>query len=246
MPTYIVTVAYDGTDFYGWQSQPDRVTVIRTLTRTFYGVFKKRIHITGASRTDAGVHALGQIASFSTDLLLDPTVMARVWNSALPSSILIRKIRRQEEPFAPRAGVSQKIYYYHFFLKRPSPFIARYGHFISHQLDLEKLSRCLNIFKGTHDFRSFCTGYEKENTVRVIDHISLSALDRYGCYRITIKGAGFLRYMIRRIVGACFDVTARAELTEEALLCSLAQKNPIQKYRTAPANGLMLVAIRYK
>ena len=130
MITYKIVIAYDGTDFYGWQIQPDRLSVTNVLVNTFFTVFGRSIKITGASRTDAGVHALGQVASFSTDLNIDPKRMAHAWTGLLPTSILIRKIEVVKQTFNPRAFVKQKTYYYHFFLRRPLPFIYPYGYFI--------------------------------------------------------------------------------------------------------------------
>ena len=217
-----MVIAYDGTDFFGWQIQADRLSVTNVLVNTFFTVFRRSIKITGASRTDSGVHALGQVAAFATDLEIEPQRMAHAWNSMLPTSIRIRKIEVAKQDFHPRALVRQKTYYYHFFLKRPLPPMAPYGH-----------------------FRSFCTGDEQETTVRTIDSISLIYLKNYRCYRITIKGPGFLRYMIRRIVGACFDIACDINGSPDMLLKALDEKNPQQNYNTAPAKGLMLAAIRY-
>ena len=245
MITYKMVIAYDGTDFFGWQIQADRLSVTNVLVNTFFTVFRRSIKITGASRTDSGVHALGQVAAFATDLEIEPQRMAHAWNSMLPTSIRIRKIEIAKQDFHPRALVRQKTYYSHFFLKRPLPPMAPYGHVISGILDRKKLAACLSVFSGTHDFRSFCTGDEQETTVRTIDSISLIYLKNYRCYRITIKGPGFLRYMIRRIVGACFDIACDINGSPDMLLKALDEKNPQQNYNTAPAKGLMLAAIRY-
>ena len=245
MITYKIVLAYDGTDFHGWQIQPDHPSVTSVLVNTFFTVFRRSIKITGASRTDSGVHALGQVASFTTDLVIDPQRMAHAWNSMLPASIRIRKVEVAKQVFHPRALVRQKTYYYHFFLKHPLPHINRYGYYITKPVDLEKLASCLAVFKGTHDFRSFCTGNEQESTIRTIDSIALIYLKNYRCYRITIKGPGFLRYMIRRIVGACFDIATDTAFSPARLIQSLEEKNPQQNYKTAPACGLILATIRY-
>jgi len=243
---YKMVIAYDGTGYYGWQIQPRHVTITRVLVDTFYRVFGKHIKITGASRTDAGVHALGQIASFATDLYIDPIIMARAWNGLLPVSIMIRKISCIQQAYNPRARVQEKVYYYHFFLRRPLPFASPYGYFVQTSVSLSKLTSCLALFQGTHDFRSFCSGYEKENTIRTIHSISLIYLQNYRCYRIIFKGPGFLKYMIRRIIGACLHVAATDTLSEAVLMAALKQKNPLQKYKTAPAHGLMLASVRYQ
>ncbi len=246
MKKYKIIIAYDGTDYYGWQVQVGHQTVTGVLQDTFKQVFAKEIQIAGASRTDAGVHALGQTAVFTTDLALDPEHLRFAWQNILPESILIRTITEVPLAWNPRHNVSQKIYQYHFFQERPLPFVARYGWHYRYPVDLEKLKQAFAIFIGTHDFRSFCTGDEYENTVRTIDAISVEYLARFKTYRIMVKGPGFLRYMIRRIVGACLEVASRDTLTIDDLKKALDEKNPSQLLPTAPAKGLLLYKIVYK
>jgi tRNA pseudouridine38-40 synthase len=255
MITYSITVSYDGTDYYGWQIQPDRLTVNQVLVDAFKSVFNRAIKITGASRTDAGVHALGQVASFETDLILDPATLKRAWNGALPPSVFIRSVRLSESLFNPRFNVEQKTYYYHFSSKRLLPIAARYCMHVRMAINYEKLNKALAVFVGTHDFRSFCTAeeqgsqeqgsQEQGSTVRRIDSITLSYLSQFRCYRITVKGPGFLKYMLRRIIGACIEVATLPDLSPEDLVQALAEKNPHQQFTKAPAHGLMLAAIRY-
>ena len=124
--------------------------------------------------------------------------------------------------------------------------MQKYGWWVTTKPDLEKLKRCLQVFVGTHDFRSFCTGDEQENTVRTIDSITLEYIKEYQAYRIAVSGPGFLRYMIRRIVGACMAVAMRKDLDIQLLRDVLAEKNPRQTLINAPAQGLMLRKISYK
>ncbi len=245
MPKYKLIIAYDGTDYFGWQIQAGHTTVTGVLQDTFKQVFGKDIHIAGASRTDAGVHALGQTAVFDTDLNLDPADLRNAWQNSLPEAILLREITSVPPDWNPRHKVKQKTYYYHFFQERPLPFAARYGWHYRYPVSLEKLNQCLNIFVGTHDFRSFCTGDDMESTVRTIDAVGVEFLNTFNAYRITIKGPGFLRYMIRRIVGACLEVASRDTMTIDDLKIALEQKNPLQLLPTAPAKGLMLHDIMY-
>lgn len=243
---YKIIVSYDGTGFSGWQYQPHAPSVAQTLQDTFKALFGAPIKILGASRTDAGVHALGQVAIFSTDLILDPMRMQKAWNDALPISIMIRALEPAPIDFHPMYRVKEKIYKYHFFLKRPLPFIAPYGWFFRYPLDSAKLERSLDLFVGTHDFRSFCTGTDMgENTVRTIQTIRLEHYKRYGIWALEFKGPGFMRHMIRRIVGACMQVASKQELTIDYLQEVLAQKDPRQELLNAPAQGLCLYRIRY-
>ncbi|MBA3954057.1 tRNA pseudouridine(38-40) synthase TruA [Candidatus Dependentiae bacterium] len=244
--TYKIIVAYDGTNYCGWQRQPQVSTVVGVLEQRFQAVFKTEIALLGASRTDAGVHALGQVARFRTTLSIGIEQLKNAWNNVLPADIIIRELTQVEDTFNPQHNVAQKTYYYHFFQRRPLPFVYRYGAYYKPTIDLEKLTECLNVFVGTHDFRSFCTGQDKENTIRTIHSITVNSFKKYGFYRITIKGPGFLRYMIRRIVGACLDSACTPELTKEHLITALAEKNPSQKFDTAPARGLILRKIVYK
>lgn len=243
---YKIIVSYDGTDFSGWQIQPHAPSVAQALQKAFARVFGCTIKMLGASRTDAGVHAVGQVAVFSTDLTLDAKRMLNAWNDALPASIVIRDLRHVPDDFHPMYGVEEKTYWYHFFLKRPLPFVERYGWYFRHPVDFEKLEQALQIFVGTHDFRSFCTGTEMgENTVRTINSIRLVYIKKFGAWRIECKGPGFMRHMIRRIVGACMQAGAKEGISLAYLQDVLAQKDPKQVLFNAPAKGLCLYKIKY-
>jgi len=243
---YRLLIAYEGTNYCGWQYQPNKPTIVGTLKDVFAEVFKKDVYILGASRTDAGVHALGQVALVTASLNLDPEILRRAWNGRLPSSISIRALEYAPKEFYPFAHVYEKTYYYHFFTKRPLPFIARYGALGPYRFDYGRLQEALSVFIGTHDFRSFCASGEIENTVRTITHISLEHIKRYDIYRITVKGPGFLRYMIRRIVGASLEYASDPDCLISELTDALQACNPQQKFLTAPPQGLMLRKIQYK
>lgn len=245
MQKYKLVVAYDGTDFHGWQFQPHEITVAGILQERFFQVFNKEIKIVGASRTDSGVHALGQVAQFSSDFNIDTKMLKRAWNNLLPISILIKDIVIVDQDFHPQGNVKEKTYFYHFFTSRPVPFYARYGLFYKISLDMQKLKESLKIFIGEHDFRSFCTGYDQETTVRTINSIALDFIEEYSVYRITVKGPGFLRYMIRRIVGACLEVASHKNKSIDLLTRALEEKNPQQPLPTAPSRGLLLYNIEY-
>ena len=244
MIRYKIIISYDGTDFAGWQVQPNGKGIANVLQDRFAAVFNEKIKLVGASRTDAGVHARGQVAIFSTNLSLDHKVIKRAWNDALPPSIVIQSLEETPSDFHPRYGVKQKTYHYHFFLERPSPFVERYGWFFTHDIDTEKLNNALALFVGEHDFRSFCTGDEMDTTIRSIDEISVEFNEKLGAHRITFKARGFLRYMIRRIVGACMEVASK-DVPITILTEALEKKDPKQNLHNAPAKGLCLESIRY-
>lgn len=245
MQKYTIVVAYDGTAYHGWQTQKEFVTVAGTLERVYEEVFHQSVTLYGASRTDAEVHSLGQVAHFSTDIKITPQDFLRAWQAHLPRDIVIRSLVPVADDFHARFNVRQKTYYYHFFTKRPLPLVARYGFYQRSEIDFEKLQTCLQIFVGEHDFRSFCTGDDYENTVRTIDSIQLIYDKKFQVYRIVVRGPGFLRYMIRRIVGASLHVACTPDLTPQLLRDVLAEKNPLQKLPTAPGHGLLLRRIVY-
>jgi tRNA pseudouridine38-40 synthase len=242
---YQLTIAYDGTDYHGWQIQPHCSTITQVLQDRFRQVFNKDCSIVGASRTDAGVHALGQVALLQTELELEPGRICKVFNDHLPLDIMVRKLETASNTFHPQANVQQKTYYYHFFLERPLPFIARYGYYYYAQINISKLQESLQLFTGTHDFRSFCTGDEMLSTIRTVDSVNLYFFKRYNTYRIEIKAQSFLRYMIRRVVGAALYTASRYKFSVESLQAAMQAKNPEQLFPTAPARGLMLYKIVY-
>lgn len=244
MHVYKIIIAYDGTAYHGWQVQPQDITIAGMLENRFKDVFKIPIKLIGASRTDAGVHALGQVASFSLDPQIEAESLTWAWNNALPRDILIRSLEEVSSDFHPQRSVAEKTYHYYFFDKRPLPFLSRYGYYQG-TFDRTQLIEGLQVFVGTHDFRSFCTGYEQESTIRTINCIELQYFKRYGVYRISVKGPGFLRYMIRRIVGACLDVASSPYKSINDLQIALDAKNPQQNLFVAPAHGLVLHSIHY-
>jgi len=246
MNQYRLIIAYDGTKYYGWQAQKDLPAITSILRKTFVKVFKCDAFIRGVSRTDAGVHALGQVVSVKTQLDIPVEKLIFGWSNRLPDDIVIRSGERVELDHSIYDNVIQKTYYYHFFTQRPLPMIKRYGWYTG-PVDLEKLQSALQVFVGTHDFASFrSTEDERIDTVRTIDSITLEHYRRFGVYRISVHGKSFLRHMIRRIVGAAIAVASRKELDNSVLVQALSEKNPHQQLFTAPPEGLLLYKVRYK
>ena len=247
---YKAVVAYDGTDYSGWQIQiGGNVTVASVLNDTFYKVFLKRINITGSSRTDAGVHALGQVCHFAVDLDLDPEILRVAWSYRLPPGIFIRSVEKIPEYFNPRLHVDYKIYYYHIFLAKPLPMISRYGwicNFIR-AVDLEKFSKSLALYQGTHDFRSFCKmdPTDTRSTVRTVYSTKLDVIKKFNALRVTIVGKSFLQYQIRRMVGYAIDIGRRKEYPFDFIKSILDTPNPQQPLVKAESSGLMLRKIVY-
>jgi tRNA pseudouridine38-40 synthase len=248
---YRLVVSYDGTAYRGWQRQPHESTVVGVLEDAYRRVFNRPISIVGASRTDAGVHAMGQVAAATLDLDIEPARLLRAWQAVLPGDIYIRRLDRVDDSFHPQRSVVSKRYVYYFSTIRPLPHLARYVAYHHMPVDLDRLQRAADIFVGSHDFRSFCTGNDRgDDTVRRIDSIRVRYHARWGIFSLEFQGPGFLRYMIRRITGAVLQVVSDDILksTDEAvarLQQALHECHPAQQLVTAPAHGLVLHKIRY-
>lgn len=248
LQTYRMTIAYDGTDFQGWQHQPHHLTISDCLEKTYERIFQEPISIIGASRTDSGVHALGQVAQFRTASPWSEDAMLRAWNQGLPNSIVIRNIVKTNDSFHPCFDVLQKTYFYTLFLQKPLPFFARFGwhyHFID-RVDLEKFYAGLQLYLGEHDFASFCKQGQEKSTIRSIDSITMKKISRWGALLITIKGKSFLHFQIRRMIGYALDVARRPELPVNYLKSILDNPNPQQTLLKADGSGLCLRKVVYK
>lgn len=247
---YKIVISYDGTDFHGWQKQPIAVTIQSQLKNSFEAAFNCKAAILGASRTDAGVHALGQIARVRTTLSLSTDKILEVWNRVLPQSIVIRNVSIANKDFHPLYNVIQKTYYYHLFLKQPLPFIARFGWYFKFidYVDFEKFERALALYIGKHDFASFCKqdkGKERP-TIREIYKINIKKISKFNILHIEITGKSFLRFQIRRMIGYALDIARRKDLSLSYLQNILDNPNPNQSLTKAAGSGLCLKKIIYK
>ena len=249
MQAFKIIISYDGTDFHGWQMQSKDESITSCLQKTFKNVFGQSISLLGASRTDSGVHALGQVAKFKANIDIDEQIILKAWNASLPKSILIRQIEKISNNFHPQRNVLQKTYYYNLFLKQPLPFIARYGWLYGfiHKVDFEKFNSALQVYVGEHDFGSFCKIEEEGiSSVRTIDSININTLSKFGALQVVVKGKSFLRFQIRRMIGYALDVARRPELNVDYLKNILKNPNPQQNLVKADACGLCLRKIIYK
>ena len=242
---YKIIVAYDGTDYSGWIQQPTEPSIVQALQDAFARVFAKKICLLGASKTDAGVHAMGQVAVFKADLPIDPDKMKWAWNNALPESITIRSLQ-EDAQFNPHKNVIDKTYYYHIFAQRPLPFWARYGVQLYGKVDWKLFEQALKLFEGTHNFRAFYTGDDRKDTIRTIKKINFEYIKRYNVYRISVVGKAFLRHMVRRMMGAALAAAQRESITINDVKHALDSGIMNCELPTAPAKGLMLYRIKYE
>lgn len=244
MKRYKLVIAYDGTDYCGWQAQPRTKTVAGTLQDAIKRVFGNQIVIIGASRTDSGVHAQGQIATCFADFPASPELIMHAWNNQLPPAIYIRSLEIVADNHSIFAHIAYKTYHYRLFFTRPCPFQTRYGWRVPRRINTTLLANALQVFVGTHDFRSFSTGDDRgDDTIRHIDSITMH-YEPNGVL-IVVKGQKFLHHMVRRIVGAAGDVASRSDFSVNCLMRILQEKNPRQRLTNAPAQGLTLESITY-
>lgn len=240
-----MVVSYDGTDYCGWQIQPNGITIEEILNKKLKKLTGEDIHVIGASRTDSGVHALGNVAVFDTDSPIPPERMAYALNQKLPADIVIVKSEEVPPDWHPRYQEQiSKTYEYHIYNARiPDPLKRRYSTFVSFPLDVGKMRGGAAYLEGEHDFASFCNVRTNvEDTVRTIDEIVIENAGSDLTIRIT--GNGFLYNMVRIIAGTLIRV-GRGFYTPEKVKEILDAKERTEAGVTAPPEGLTLVKIEY-
>lgn len=239
-----LTIAYDGTNYCGWQVQPNGITVEEVINKALCRLTGEEIAVIGASRTDSGVHALGNVAVFDSATSIPPERIAMALNQRLPDDIVIVKSEEVSPDFHPRYCDCEKTYEYHIINTRtPIPTKRLTNYFVSYDLDVEKMQQAAEYLVGEHDFVSFCNvRTQVEDTVRTVSE--LEVLRSGEEITIRISGNGFLYNMVRIIVGTLVRV-GRGFYTPEKVKEILEAKDRKVAGVTAPAQGLMLVEIRY-
>ena len=249
----LLLIAYDGTSYAGWQRQDNAVAIEGIIEDALKELTHEDIDIIGASRTDAGVHAYGNVAVFDTESTIPSEKFAASLNSKLPEDIRIMESEEVEADFHPRYAESEKTYQYHILnTDIPLPTMSRYGHHIYGKLDIDKMRAASSCLIGEHDFTTFCAaGSQVKKKVQTIYSIDISENSLYGddteydrdiCIRIT--GNGFLYNMVRIIAGTLIEVgmgRRKVDSVEKALQA----RDRSKAGETAPAKGLFLEAITY-
>ena len=240
-----LTIAYDGTNYCGWQVQPNGITIEEVLNKALKKLTGEDILVIGASRTDSGVHAMGNVAVFDTETTIPPEKIAVALNQRLPEDIVIVKSEEVAADFHPRYCDCSKTYEYHILNSRvPVPTKRLSNYFVSYVLDIEKMRKAASYLVGEHDFVSFCNvRTDVESTVRTIT--ALDILTNGNEITIRITGNGFLYNMVRIIVGTLIRV-GRGFYEPEKVKEILEAKDRKAAGVTAPAHGLMLVEIKYE
>ena len=237
-----LVVAYDGTGYNGWQIQPTGVTVQGELQEAISKVLKERVNLIGAGRTDAGVHALAQVAHFDTYSQMDVQTMLRAFNANLPKSIVVRHIEEVDQSFHARFSAKSRIYRY-FISKVNLPFFSRYSWYVPYDLDLELMSKAASLFLGEHDFR--CYGSPMlpgGSTVRRVTRCEVKV--RRGRVEVIVEANAFLRKMVRNIVGTLVKVST-GRLSIPDIEASLFELKPLRVLKPSPAQGLFLWKVLY-
>lgn len=239
-----LTVAYDGTNYCGWQVQPNGITVQEVLNQCLSELTGENIETIGASRTDAGVHALGNVAVFDTEMRMPGDKFSFALNQRLPEDIRIQKSEEVDADFHPRYVKSQKTYEYRILNCRfPIPTERFYSHFTYIPLDVDKMKEAASYLIGEHDFKSFCgTGAQVKTTVRTVKEIQIEKSGDRITIRIT--GEGFLYNMVRIIAGTLMDIGGGL-YPPEKMKEILEAKDRKKAGPTAPARGLTLMKIQY-
>jgi len=246
-----LTLAYDGTDFHGWQIQSGKPTIQGALTDVLRKITQEKLAVHGAGRTDAGVHALGQVAHFRTRAELSPVEFQRALNALLPPAIRVVAAEEVGPDFHARWESLAKTYQYRIFRGRVvPPFEWRFVLHYPYPLDAEAMRQAARLFEGQHDFTSFAasTGSEDEDrqrsAERYIFHSQLCVDEQTERMIYEVRGRSFLRYMVRKMVGTLLDV-GRGRLTPEDIPPLFELRDRSKSGPTVPPQGLFLLSVDY-
>lgn len=241
-----LTVAYDGTNYRGWQVQPNGITIEQVLNEKLSALLGEEIVVTGASRTDSGVHSLGNIAIFDTNTRMPAEKISFALNQRLPEDIVVQDSREVLSDWHPRYQNSRKTYEYRILnrtFRMPGRRFDTY--FYYHPLDVEKMQQAAAYLEGEHDFKSFCAvGAQVKTTTRTIYSCNVTR-DASDVITVRVTGNGFLYNMVRIIAGTLIKVGG-GELAPEEIPLILEKKDRSAAGPTAPAHGLTMIGIEYE
>lgn len=239
-----LTIEYDGKDFKGWQKQPNKPNIQGEIERAIYNITKEEVDLIGSGRTDAGVHALGQVANFKTNSNIPIEKLALAINSQLKNSIIIKKAEEVDERFHSRYNAKHKTYRY---IINNSPcgtaIYRNLEYCFPIKLDVAKMQEAAKYFEGEHDFKAFkSSGTSAKNSVRTIYNASVKQEGEKIIIELT--GNGFLYNMVRIISGTLLDVGLQ-KIKPEEIKNIIEEKDRKKAGKTLPAHGLYLVEVKY-
>lgn len=241
----LLTVAYDGTDFCGYQVQPNLRTVEEELENALYKLLKKETKTVASGRTDSGVHALNQKVHFETDATIPASKYKEALNSLLPSDVKVVSSKKVSDNFNARYSAKSKTYRYSlYFGDFENPMLSRYKTLLRYPLDLEKMKEACKVIEGEHDFKCFLSsGSSVKNTIRTV--YSIKMVKRGNLLDFYVKGNGFLYNMVRIIVGSLVAI-GEGRLTVLDLETAIKTGDRKLAGKTMPAKGLTLYSVSYK
>ena len=246
VPTYLLTVAYDGTHYHGWQRQPGVRTVQQELEQACERIDLPGTHVEGAGRTDTGVHAFGQCAHIVIPRVFPPPKLQLALNSNLPEDIAVRRVVEAPDGFHARFFAGGKRYLYRVVCSAVKPAVGRpYFHWSRRPVDLGAMRAAAQCLRGKHDFASFATnpGYARSRgTVRTLHHVHL--VRRHDGFDFVVQGSGFLYNMVRNLVGTLLEV-GYGNREPGWVAEVLAGCDRRLAGATAPARGLYLLRVLY-
>jgi tRNA pseudouridine38-40 synthase len=242
MKNYKITICYDGTEYHGWQIQPQKRTIQGLIEEALYHFKSKRIPVIGAGRTDAGVHAAAQTADFKADLSIPDSELLNALNGNLPPDIRITKVETVSMDFHSRKSARSKIYQYRIFNAADiTPFQIRYVLFHPKPLDLQKMKEAASLFVREDDFTAFSSNRLRHPVKKVI-RSEIEQQEKEIIY--TVEAEGFLKYMVRTMVGALI-LAGREKIAPETIDGLFKEKKRSSLIPTAPAKGLCLLRVIY-
>lgn len=244
MFTYSLKIAYDGTSYSGWQRQPNGPSIQQTIEEALRTLLQEEVKIVGSGRTDAGVHALGQVAHFKTDKQWAPRRLVLALNGKLPPLIRILEAQHEHCSFHASRSASSKCYHYHIWFTGPVPPQKHLYTLQLHQpLDLDRISEAIPHFVGRHDFASFANcGSSAKTTVRNLFRLEL--IEQEGGIRLEFEGEGFLYKMVRNIVGTLIEI-GQKRLDASCIPALMEARDRRVAGRAASARGLFLMWVTY-
>lgn len=247
MPRYLLTIAYDGTAYCGWQVQKNALSIQSLVQKALETALRVKVDLTGAGRTDAGVHAYGQTAHFETDVLFDLGKLLVSLNALLPPDIRILSLRPVAADFHARYSAKGKVYHYHLHLDRiSSPFTAPYRFHLLEKVSIEKLREGAKLFLGKRNFASFANaahrGSASRDPVRTL--LRFDVVAQPGGVRFELEADGFLYRMVRNLVGTLIDFACE-RCTEKEIGEMFLFPDRRRAGFAAPPQGLFLMEVKY-
>jgi len=241
----MMILEYDGTGYHGWQYQSERISIQQILEESIGKITQEIVRVIGSGRTDAGVHAMNQVANFMTNSRIKERNLLKGINSVLPRDIVIKDLMEADAGFHARYHAKSKVYLYQIVNRSERSALYRnFAWFVNRTLNVDQMREAAILFMGTHDYSSFCaSNCGISNHVRTIKRVDIEQ-DQWGMLKVYVEADGFLKYMVRNIVGTLMEI-GNGQRRPEDLGAIIAAKDRKRAGITAPSHGLFLKEVRY-